>query len=332
MNTDIRLAYRIASMPPAFPHPSMMDHGVQEEHLVETARSLSDIVAKCPKFLLGNVADFYASHDKSVWDMQADIPNWAPPFRGFFAEWNGPKRWIIDGKTTEGPEGQVGVLSIATDIPEGTRTDAEFWKTAVMGNIGWPGKLRVSDEEMLKYLSEAKWILSCTSWVATPSTEGRPLWNGNWYVLFVDGFGKLRAHMAVGLTQQRVVEEFGTDEIWSPMHVFGLGISFCHCKNVVRKETEEFRGDRWHRRSGVPLFKFYTLDINPMREVLRTEGKSDETGIQKALHICRGHFSSYSEEKPLFGKYAGTFWVPEHLRGSSEHGVVKKDYRVFPIG
>jgi hypothetical protein len=40
-----------------------------------------------------------------------------------------------------------------------------------------------------------------------------------------------------------------------------------------------------------------------MRKVLATEGGISQNGLKKARHICRGHFSEYSEEKPLFGKY-----------------------------
>ncbi len=33
-------------------------------------------------------------------------------------------------------------------------------------------------------------------------------------------------------------------------------------------------------------------------------------------------------DHPLFGKYTGTIWVPDHLRGQIRDGVVLKDYLV----
>src|SRR3990167_3444505 len=51
-------------------------------------------------------------------------------------------------------------------------------------------------------------------------------------------------------------------------------------------------------------------------------------GLKKALHIVRGHPVTYTKEKPLFGKYSGTFWKPAHARGSIEQGAVLKDYKV----
>ena len=87
-------------------------------------------------------------------------------------------------------------------------------------------------------------------------------------------------------------------------------------------------GERFHRREKVPRIRFYTLEINPMREVLRREGQAERVGLVRALHICRGHFATYTPEHPLFGKYVGTFWRPDHVRGSREAGEVNKNYSV----
>ncbi len=108
-----------------------------------------------------------------------------------------------------------------------------------------------------------------------------------------------------------------------------LALSFMHCKNVARVEVQPPpKLSRAHaRRHGAPLVKYYTLQIDPMREVLRREGDSERVGLKKALHICRGHFAHY-DDKPLFGKYQGTFWRPSHVRGSGQHGIVVKDYAV----
>lgn len=68
-----------------------------------------------------------------------------------------------------------------------------------------------------------------------------------------------------------------------------------------------------------------------MKKVLRTEGQSETTGLKRALHICRGHFAHYGDDKPLFGKYTGTFWRPMHARGKVEQGVVVKDYKIGDV-
>lgn len=35
-----------------------------------------------------------------------------------------------------------------------------------------------------------------------------------------------------------------------------------------------------------------------------------------------------AHQRPLFGKYAGTFWRPAHVRGEAEFGTRAKGYRL----
>ncbi len=116
------------------------------------------------------------------------------------------------------------------------------------------------------------------------------------------------------------------------LHTALLTISFLHCRNVTLQEVrppakpltnnQRRRGEQ--RRA--PL-SYHVLDIRPLRETLRTEGQEARVGTRRALHICRGHFAHYTE-RGLFGKYKGTFWRPQHVRGNMEQGVQLKDYRI----
>ena len=111
-----------------------------------------------------------------------------------------------------------------------------------------------------------------------------------------------------------------------------LTIAFMHCKNVRKIDVGDTEGpsSKWLRRQKTPRLRYKVLDINPMKEVLRTEGQSETTGLHRALHICRGHFATYTVDKPLFGHFVGTVWKPAHTRGSIEQGAVVKDYRINP--
>ena len=62
---------------------------------------------------------------------------------------------------------------------------------------------------------------------------------------------------------------------------------------------------RARERRGEPRVRLYTLQIDPMRQILRTEGRSANVGLPNSLHICRGHFATYTEDRPLFGKAVG---------------------------
>lgn len=117
-------------------------------------------------------------------------------------------------------------------------------------------------------------------------------------------------------------------------HTALLAISFLHCKNVYLHDVKpplQTVHNKAQKRRGVKPYQpvpYKVLDIRPMREVLRTEGQSERVGTKKALHIARGHFRHYENGRGLFGKYKGTFWVPQHIRGSKEQGVTTKDYRI----
>lgn len=112
-----------------------------------------------------------------------------------------------------------------------------------------------------------------------------------------------------------------------------FAVSLTHCGNVRVVENDGLYASRQERRrvarqGETPALKFYTLEIGSITKTLRDEGGVEKTGLKRALHICRGHFSTYTEDKPLFGKYAGRFWIPAHVRGTTEAGTVVKDYAV----
>lgn len=108
-----------------------------------------------------------------------------------------------------------------------------------------------------------------------------------------------------------------------------LALSFLNCKNVLK--VENYFPDKLlkaRQRKNKPYFeKYYTLQIEHMKKALQNEGQINKMGINYAFHICRGHFKTY-DERPLFGKVTGTFWVPAHVRGDPSIGKIKKDYEI----
>jgi hypothetical protein len=110
-----------------------------------------------------------------------------------------------------------------------------------------------------------------------------------------------------------------------------LAISFMHCRNVSLRDGVPSSIENTLRRTKgkPPLLTYKTLVIDHMKEVLRSEGGMTEGGsLKRAIHICRGHFAHYTEQNPLFGRLTGTFWVPQHVRGSTKRGIVNKTYKV----
>lgn len=118
-------------------------------------------------------------------------------------------------------------------------------------------------------------------------------------------------------------------QMYRQLHVPFLAISLSHCRNVelTAVDPPEKLSRKQLKRYGVPKVRYHVLEISPMRKVLREEGQSQKHGLQKSLHICRGHFKDY-RERGLFGRNKGIYWWDMHVRGSAESGVVVKDYNV----
>jgi hypothetical protein len=124
------------------------------------------------------------------------------------------------------------------------------------------------------------------------------------------------------------VQELGCPEVLAQEEM--MAITFCHCKNVkVRPDSLPEKLQKKRSKGGrVPVHRYYTLDIEPMKRVLTTDGRSREIGLKRALHICRGHFADYTDGRGLFGRHHGMFWVPQHVKGDARTGSVIKDYDV----
>jgi hypothetical protein len=113
-----------------------------------------------------------------------------------------------------------------------------------------------------------------------------------------------------------------------------LGIMFMHCKSVPRVEhaPPPKLVKRNLERGKPPMLRYQTLEIEGLKSILRSEGKIESVGLERALHLCRGHFAYYPPTgKGLFGRgQYGNFWIPSHARGTEKKGVIVSDYKVQP--
>lgn len=117
-------------------------------------------------------------------------------------------------------------------------------------------------------------------------------------------------------------------EIWQ------MAFALASCANVQIVDEDQQHPSRQARRAAErrgepPFVKFKTIRIEPkLRRASQPLTEHQKRDLP--LHLVRGHFATYTEQKPLFGKYAGRFWVPTHVRGSAEVGLIGKDYEVAP--
>jgi hypothetical protein len=113
-------------------------------------------------------------------------------------------------------------------------------------------------------------------------------------------------------------------EIGALVCQLGYTLTLLTCKNInLREQISAPRAKRAGGSNKRQVDSYWVLDIPGAPNYWQTvPGAGDE----KRLHIVRGHFKTYTEEAPLFGRTVGIIWVPCHARGNAALGIVEKDY------
>lgn len=107
--------------------------------------------------------------------------------------------------------------------------------------------------------------------------------------------------------------------------------SFANCKNIsVVEAGRTSPPPKWQKEEGVPTVRYRTIRIGgaPKQRAMSSEGNKSE--LHMGVHICRGHFKTFTEKAPLLGKHVGTFWWPQFSKGDPKYGEIKKTYEVEP--
>jgi hypothetical protein len=146
--------------------------------------------------------------------------------------------------------------------------------------------------------------------------DGRPYWVG-WMV-----------EMSPEVSKE-ATQSWG-DQVAPLLFPALMAISFMHCKNVALKAVvpSEKLSRSYRKRHGRPLVSYGELRIDPIRKVLEQQRQGVGGSLRKALHLCSGHFKTFTADAPLMGHATGTyFWAPR-IRGAESAGVSLKDYRV----
>lgn len=109
-------------------------------------------------------------------------------------------------------------------------------------------------------------------------------------------------------------------------------LSVLHQRTVVNHITHSRQMKRQHQRKhGGRLRDYYWLTVQPALDIR----DMDDVGLPmggggsaKREHTVRGHFRYYAPERPLFGRYSGMVWIPDHKRGDVDAGSIDKDYLI----
>lgn len=108
-------------------------------------------------------------------------------------------------------------------------------------------------------------------------------------------------------------------------------LAMFHVRNIGTRTVSLPRAIRRRAmKNGIEGPQVYrTLVLKPFSAEAEQGNSRMQTG-DRPLHLVRGHFANYTEERKLFGRYAGTFWRPEHEAGNPEIAVIRKTYVMQP--
>lgn len=281
-----------------------------------------------------NVAEYlHYDNSQEIWDIGKDFPCSLPPFPITWIEWINPTMSNNGGVLAPFGDGntRIGVLCQTIDL----RKEEKGGEKGGEKESG--GAVLLSTPQAIKN-SSARYLIRVNVFYCKPEDSDRILPMPMQIQYLADENGALsQTDSKTGLDEYSLATVVFDKTIRSLPHGISailfvpfLTMSFCQCRNVRKVPNlppEKLNKSR-ERKSKFPLHKYYTLDIQPMKQTLIHEGKSKEQGLLKAMHICKGHFRDYREGAGLFGKIHGKFWVPKFERGSKEVGEIHKDYEV----
>ena len=302
-----------------------------------------------------NVCEYYWAQEKEDW-CAADFPFLAPPFSAYWIEFSVPTNRDKEDSLQQIIFDEFGVEKwgfIAMPIEFHSKEQYQRFLSMHLAMGGW-GRY----QHLFAQLDDVKWLQQTVMCVKSKQ-EGII----DDYAIFltairedgsvcytVDDEGT--RHYAQAVIPGPSLEMFaltaigilGVDEermalythiLLTPLYnCFLLTISFLHCKNIKLENNTPARPHnkaqkRKLKKREYPLVSYKTLNLYPMKQVLSNARESDgsaPTGLKRRLHIVRGHFRNY-QDKPLFGKVTGRFWIPQHTAGSAPESI-EKDYRV----
>jgi hypothetical protein len=304
-------------------HASASRGAMRLEDMIRGVEKLQADVAAAAVVSADNVCAYYFDHPKCEWDFGEDFPCCRPPMDDILIEFRTPPKIRVEGGVEQSTAGMYDVGGCLFHV-----TEAETLRRMMpVPDRAAPGGLAA------KEIPDAAWFVQCAMLGAS---GGFPLLCGASRYFAIDGAGRILEGPHTIVQGDIGALHCDPSDIGSAYDILLipalLAVSFMHCKNVTLDAVEpDARLNRERERAGLkPFVRYHTINIEPMKAVLRTEGGIETNGLKKALHIVRGHFATYSEERPLFGRSGlhGRFWMPSHVRGSVKQGVVVSDYAV----
>lgn len=243
-----------------------------------------------------------------------EIPVCMPPFEMTFVEWR--------DETEDGTRVRAGCSAVTLDLTNNESLASKFARAEYV-----PGR-ETSDGNAV---SLARWGVIMHTFIYDPSCMKRPFaWDAETLIeVGEDGrMNRTGASLAQSFHNDMDTHAMVLKEVAHTILVGVMAFGFANCRNVTFSDVSDAANptDKWLKRTKSQRLTIKTLSIGGMTRALQEDGDIDTNGLQRALHICRGHFVHHTN---YFGTgREATFWKPQHVRGNAKEGVVIKDYSI----
>lgn len=123
--------------------------------------------------------------------------------------------------------------------------------------------------------------------------------------------------------------QFGPYMVFREIAMLSAFLKIMSCKNIeteIVQPSGKLNKSR-QKKGKKPFLSYKVLTIKAPGQ-RRAGSVPTGTGTAQRVHLCRGHFKTFTAEKPLLGKHTGTYWWQPMVRGKNKKGTVVKDYNV----
>ncbi|AIM50387.1 hypothetical protein PBI_OMNICRON_54 [Mycobacterium phage Omnicron] len=254
-------------------------------------------------FDVQEAADIYWSGRKDIYNKSNDIGVLSLPFDSVWLEWEIPNDAIIDGN----PAHDLSGLRFAAFLSRWkyARTHSE---SPMVPGMGWDCVLLAEGRDGSIFVPPIVQRVNVND-------DGRYVDDN--YVYGPD-INTAVAHKHSKLMGMCVLPAW-------------LALGLINCRNVTTSESGQIgikRSGREKRHKMPARTIRYQTIVLPGGGSVPDGTSGARRSRASALHRVRGHFKTYTKEKPLMGRHVGTYWWGWQVRGSSESGVVVSDYRL----
>jgi hypothetical protein len=124
------------------------------------------------------------------------------------------------------------------------------------------------------------------------------------------------------------MQEALTEDL-ADLNVVQTILKLLHCKNIRTSKVEPSQklNKKRVKKGKEPAYSYEILNIIRLG-ITSGDPYGENNEGNTRLHLCRGHFKEYTDDRPLFGKHTGRYWWEPQVRGKLKNGLVEKDYNI----